>query len=56
MTNPTQFDAVLGGQSLPITSAVLGMASRYSNPEYKQFCLDMAKVQFPVRHAQMRFY
>ena len=56
MTPPTEFDAVLGRQSLPITSAVLGMASRYSHPEYKQFCLDMATAQFPVIHAQMRFY
>jgi hypothetical protein len=57
MTEPREFDAVLStGCLTPVTAAVLGMTSRYSHPQYKQFCLDAAKAGLRVQHARMRFY
>ena len=58
MAQPNHYDAVLGGNSpgpLP-GSAVMGTANRYSEPEHRQFCLDMAAAQLPVRHYDGRFY
>ena len=58
MAQPNQYDAVLGGNSSapPPGSAVIGIANRYSEPEHRQFCLDMAAAQLPVTHSDGRFY
>jgi hypothetical protein len=58
MNQPNQYDAVLGGGSpgpLP-GGAILGITNRYSEPEHRQFCLDMAAAQLPVKHYDGRFY
>jgi len=43
MNQPNQYDAVLGGCSSgpPPGSAILGTTNRYSEPEHRQFCLDV---------------
>lgn len=58
MNQPNQYDAVLGGNSPGPQqgSAILGTANRYSEPEHRQFCLDMAAAQLPVTHYDGRFY
>ena len=58
MAQPNQYDAVLGGNSPgPLQgSAVMGIANRYSEPEHRQFCLDVAAAQLPVKHYDGRFY
>jgi hypothetical protein len=58
MNQPNQYDAVLGGNSPgPLQgSAVMGIANRYSEPEHRQFCLDTAAAQLPVKHYDGRFY
>ncbi|MEG3838822.1 hypothetical protein [Microcoleus sp. herbarium14] len=58
MSQPNQYDAVLGGNSPGPRqgSAVMGVANRYSEPEHRQFCLDMAAAQIPVRHYGGRFF
>ena len=58
MTQPNEYDAVLGGNSPgPLQgSAVMGIANRYSEPEHRQFCLDMAAAQLAVSHYDGRFY
>ncbi|MEG4916306.1 hypothetical protein [Microcoleus sp. B7-D4] len=58
MNQPNQYDAVLGGCSPgpPLGSAVMGTTNRYSEPEHRQFCLDMAAAQLPVTHYDGRFY
>lgn len=58
MAQPAQYDAVLGGGNNPGPlqgSAVIGIANRYSEPEHRQFCLDMAAAQLPVKHYDGRF-
>ncbi|MEG4034601.1 hypothetical protein QUA03_12325 [Microcoleus sp. S36b_A4] len=57
MNQPNQYDAVLGGNSPGPRqgSAVMGIANRYSEPEHRQFCLDMAAAQLPVKHYDGRF-
>ncbi|MEG5236940.1 hypothetical protein [Microcoleus sp. AT9b-C3] len=58
MNQPNQYDAVLGGNSPGPRqgSAILGITNRYSEPEHRQFCLDMAAAQLPVKHYDGRFY
>lgn len=58
MNQPNQYDAVLGGCSPgpPLGSAILGTTNRYSEPEHRQFCLDVAAAQLPVKHYDGRFY
>jgi hypothetical protein len=58
MAQPNQYDAVLGGNSSapPPGSAVMGIANRYSEPEHRQFCLDMAAAKIPVSHYGGRFF
>ncbi|MEG4286355.1 hypothetical protein QUB68_24810 [Microcoleus sp. A006_D1] len=58
MAQPNQYDAVLGGRnSQPLQgSAVIGITNRYSEPEHRQFCLDMAASQLPVKHYDGRFF
>ena len=58
MNQPNQYDAVLGGRSPGplLGSAVMGIANRYSEPEHRQFCLDMAAAQLPVNHYGGRFF
>jgi len=58
MNQPNQYDAVLGGCSPgpPLGSAILGITNRYSEPEHRQFCLDAAAAQLPVKHYDGRFY
>jgi hypothetical protein len=58
MAQPNQYDAVLGGNSPGPHqgSAVMGIANRYSEPEHRQFCLDMAAAQLRVKHYDGRFY
>ncbi|MEG4007680.1 hypothetical protein QUA41_17470 [Microcoleus sp. Pol11C1] len=58
MAQPNQYDVVLGGNSPgpPLGSAILGIANRYSEPEHRQFCLDAAAAQLPVKHYDGRFY
>jgi len=58
MNQPNQYDVVLGGCSPgpPLGSAILGITNRYSEPEHRQFCLDMAAAQLPVTHYDGRFF
>lgn len=58
MNQPNQYNAVLGGHSPgPLQgSAILGTTNRYSEPEHRQFCLDVAAAQLPVKHYDGRFY
>jgi len=58
MNQPNQYDVVLGGGSPgpPPGSAILGTTNRYSEPEHRQFCLDVAAAQLPVKHYDGRFY
>lgn len=58
MTQPDRYDAVLGGNnSLPQPgSAVMGITNRYSHPEHREFCLDMAAAHLPVKHYDGRFF
>ncbi len=58
--NPKSYDAVRGGSnpspSEASGSAVMGIANRYKHPDHRQFCLDMASVQIPVKHYEGRFF
>ena len=57
MIHPNPYDAVLGGDKpAPVAGAVLGTTNRYKNPDHRQFCLDMAASQLPVRHYEGRFF
>jgi hypothetical protein len=58
MNQPNQYDVVLGGGSPgpPPGSAILGTTNRYLEPEHRQFCLDAAAAQLPVKHYDGRFY
>lgn len=58
MNQPNPYDVVLGGNSPspPLGSAILGTTNRYLEPEHRQFCLDMAAAQLPVKHYDGRFY
>jgi len=58
MNQPNQYDAVFGGCSPgpPPGRAILGTTNRYSEPEHRQFCLDMAAAKIPVSHYGGRFF
>jgi len=60
MSNPREYDAVLGGDrpgpSLSTTSAVMGTTNRYTHPDHRQFCLDMAAAQLRVTQYEARFF
>ncbi|MEG3877907.1 hypothetical protein QT972_11045 [Microcoleus sp. herbarium7] len=58
MIKPTKYDAVLGGNNPGPKegSVVMGVTNRYTNPEHKQFCLDMIRASIPVKHYNGRFF
>ena len=57
---PTQYDVIRGGSNLGPSeasgSAVIGITNKYKHPEHKQFCLDMATAQIPVKQYEGRFF
>jgi hypothetical protein len=60
VNQPCEYDAVLGGTNegptLQQGAAVIGITNRYTHPDHKQFCLDMAANQIPVAHYEGRFF